>query len=266
MYPRKNPAGMAGFLFVYGLDSAGINTGSDPLLTDSRHNQLMKTLIALLAVITTQSFAGVYVENQWRHDEVTTCFAEGEQGNRATDGYVLKVRNWKQKNKDRVKKWVTEEFTQERTGIYFTGFEDCADSPNADIIIFHNKNSSLGTFIFGGTHGLALLGPYPGSVEGYPSASAFVSISSSGMDKGTVIHEFGHSAGLQHEHIHYDAFKIDQGRCPSITKENSYFTTRYKYTEYDHQSVMNYCRIQGKGGSSAGLSAKDVELLKKLYP
>lgn len=257
---------MAGFFYVQPLDSPGKITSSDLLPPGSRHNQVMKTLIALLAVISTQAFSGVYVENQWRHDEVTTCFAEGEQGNRATDGYVLKVRNWKQKNKDRVKKWVNEEFSPERTGIYFTGFEDCADSPDADIIIFHNKNSSIGTFIFGGTHGLALLGPYPGSVEGYPSASAFVSISSSGMDKGTVVHEFGHSAGLHHEHNHYDAFKIDQGRCPSITKENSYFTTRYEYTEYDPESVMNYCRIQSKGGGSAGLSAKDVELLRKLYP
>lgn len=216
-------------------------------------------------LVSTYSFAGVYFDNLWETNEVTVCFAEGEQERRETDGYVLKVKSWKEKNKANLRQWVGEEFTADRTGINFTGFLDCGDSPEADVIIFHNKNSRVGTFFLGGTNGLALIGPNRNAVVGYPSARAFISISSSGMDKGTVIHEFGHSAGLQHEHIHYDAFKLDKGRCPSISKDN-HFTTQWRYTEYDRDSVMNYCRIQGKGGSTAGLSPKDVELLKKLYP
>jgi hypothetical protein len=257
---------MAGFLFCAKFRHPRNIYQNQPSFQSLEYYRDMKKLIPLLILATTSSFAGVYVENLWRNDEVTTCFAEGEQGRREDEGYVLKVRPWKEKHKAKVKQWVTEEYSAERTGIYFTGFEDCEETPNADVIIFHNKNSSLGTFIFGGIHGLALIGPYPGSVKGYPAASAFVSISSSGMDKGTVIHEFGHSAGLHHEHIHYDAFKLDKGRCPSITKDNSSFTTRLRYTDYDPHSVMNYCQIQSRGGSHAGLSAKDVELLKKLYP
>lgn len=227
---------------------------------------MKKLILPLMLLATTSSFAGVYVDNTWRNDEVTVCFAKGEKTNRDEEGYVIKARAWKEKHKKLVKQWVEEEYKPERTGIYFTGFQNCEDAPDSDVVIFHNKNNRVGTFIFGGTHGLSVVGPHSGSVDGYPKALAFVSISSTGLDKGTVVHEFGHAAGLQHEHLHYDAFKLDKGRCPAITKENSYFTTRLSYTEYDSQSVMNYCVIHGKGGSSAGLSPKDLELLRKLYP
>lgn len=225
----------------------------------------MKFFIILSLLISFHSFAGVYTNNQWQNYEVTTCFAQGEAGDRQTDGYVLKVRNWKEKNKEKVKNWVNEEYTNERTGIHFTGFLDCDETPNAQVVIFHNKNSKVGTFLLGGIHGLALVGPYYGSVEGYPAASAFVSISSSGVDKGTVIHEFGHSAGLHHEHIHYDAYKAEKGKCDSVSLENK-FTTQWNFTEYDSESVMNYCRLHRAGGSKVGLSPKDVQLLRKLYP
>lgn len=226
----------------------------------------MKKLLPLLILSVSSSFAGVYVDNTWNHNEVSVCFGAGEKINREVEGYVIKARSWSKKQKQLVEQWVKEEYKAERTGISFSGFEDCENAPDADVVIFHNKNSRMGTFIFGGTHGLSVIGPHSGSVDGYPRARAFVSISSSGLDKGTVVHEFGHTAGLQHEHNHYDAFKLDKGRCHAITKENSYFTTRLNYTEYDPLSVMNYCMIHGKGGSTAGLSEKDIELLNKLYP
>lgn len=225
----------------------------------------MKIILSLLVVFSTHAISGVYYNNLWEKNEVSVCFAQGEVGKRDTDGYVLKVRNWKEKQKSKLRQWVSEEFSAERTGIHFSGFLDCEDSPDADVIIFHNKNSPLITFFLGGVHGLALMGPNPNAAEGYPKARGFISISSSGMDKGTVIHEFGHSAGLHHEHIHYDAFEKDKGRC-AIISEDTPFSTRWNYTEYDPDSVMNYCKIQGKGGSKAGLSPKDAELLKSLYP
>ncbi len=224
----------------------------------------MKTILFLSVLMSLPSFAGIYYENFWKSNEVTTCFADAEKDSRDTGGtYVLKVGKWKESNKVKVRQWVGEEFSEERTGIHFSGFLNCDETPDADVIIFHNKNSKFGTFLFGGLHGLAALGPSIGSVEGYPAASAFVSISSSGMDKGTVIHEFGHSAGLHHEHIHPDAYKFERG-CASVEK-NQIADYRYTYEEFDIDSVMSYCRLQRRGGTKAGLSKKDVELLKKLY-
>jgi hypothetical protein len=225
----------------------------------------MKTILFLSVLISLPSFAGIYYNNQWSHYAVTTCFADAENETRDTgETYVLKVRKWKESNKAKVKEWVEQEFSAERTGIHFTGFLDCAESPNAEVVIFHNKNSKLGTYFFGGLHGLANLGPSYGSVKGYPAASAFVSISSSGMNIGTVIHEFGHSAGLHHEHIHPDAFKSERG-CASV-KPNQIKDPEFVYEDFDRDSVMSYCRLERHGGNKIGLSKKDVDLLKRLYP
>ena len=127
----------------------------------------MKFLISILAVLSTHAFAGVYYDNLWRTNDVVTCFAEGEENVRNENNYVLKVRAWKEKHKAKVKQWVTEEFSEERTGINFTGFLNCEESPEADVIIFHNKNSKVGTVFLGGIHGLALIGPYPGTIKGF---------------------------------------------------------------------------------------------------
>lgn len=224
----------------------------------------MKKIIILIVLVSAQAHAGIYFDNLWKTNEVTTCFARGEEGGRHAGDYVLKVREWKQSQKDKVKKWVNEEFTPERTGIHFTGFLDCEESPEAEVVIFHNKNSKLKNILLGGMNGLANLGPNQGSVTGYPLASAYVSISSSGMNKGTVIHEFGHSAGLAHEHIHPDANKVNIF-CVDISKSAGY-KSYYVYEDYDRDSVMSYCKLNGPGGKKLGLSRGDVELLKKLYP
>lgn len=212
-----------------------------------------------------ETHANIYSRNTWEVNEVTTCFAEAEKTPREEGPYVLKVRDWKDKDKEKLEAWVKEEYTPERTGIHFTGFSDCEDAPDADIIIFKNKNSKLGVFFFGGLNGLALLGPFENEVVGYPKARSFVSISSSGMNKGTVIHEFGHVAALSHEHDHPDAYKEDKSGCPEIN-DHSYPKYHLEYEPYDKDSVMNYCRIHGKGGKKIGLSERDVELLKRLYP
>ena len=221
----------------------------------------MKYLFLFLVPATL--FAGVHSENPWRQREVKACFGgDGPEKPRA-EGYSLKIGKWKSSDKAKVRRWVSEEFTPERTGISFTGFGDCAQSPDADVVIFYNRNSKVGTFIFGGLHGLSTIGPHSSSIEGHPSASGFISISKSGMDKGTVVHEFGHTAGLEHELLHPDAYEAEKNRCSLA--EFRVPRNGLVYTEYDKDSVMNYCRIQGRGGSKVGLSEKDSELLRELY-
>jgi hypothetical protein len=85
------------------------------------------------------------------------------------------------------------------------------------------------------------------------------------VSKGVVVHEFGHSAGLHHEHIHPDAYAAENGRCDSVEKNRSELPG-FVYEPYDRESVMNYCRLFERGGHSRGLSVRDVELLKRLYP
>lgn len=176
------------------------------------------------------------------------------------DGRIaLKPRNWSSRNKKRVEKWVTEEYTEEKTGIFFSGWKDCEESPEAEVIIFYNKNSAILTALFGGLHGLAgEFGPLrPGTIEGYPAALNSVSISKSGMNKGTALHEFGHVAGLAHEHNHPDADENGK-KCEEI---EPYFRTIFEYEPYDAESIMSYCSVRNHK-----LSQGDISLLKQLYP
>lgn len=176
------------------------------------------------------------------------------------DGSIrLKPRNWSSRNKKRIQNWVNEQYTLEKTGIHFTGWKDCEEAPEAEVVIFYNKNSVIMTAIFGGLHGLAgEFGPLrPGRIEGYPAALNSVTISKSGMNKGTALHEFGHVAGLAHEHNHPDADENGK-KCKDIAP---YFRTKFEYEPYDAESIMSYCSVRNHK-----LSSGDIKLLKQLYP
>jgi hypothetical protein len=214
-------------------------------------------LFAVIAVSAQSAMANTYVKNFWTHNELSTCFAKAEVENRFAGEYKIIVRDWSDKDKANVQKWANEEYTEERTGIHFTGWQNCEETPNADVILFYNKNSVIKTSIFGGLNGLASnLGPTAGIVIGYPAARSSVSISKSGMKKGIVLHELGHVAGLAHEHVHPGATKA--AGC-NLTMPTT--TPTYIYEPYDSQSIMNYCSL-----ALNKLSDKDVELLKRLYP
>lgn len=226
----------------------------------------MKYLLLIATVFSSQVFANIHSGNTWRHYEITTCFAAGEEEVRDEEGYKLKVRDWSEASKEKIKNWVNEEFTPEKTNIHFTGFNDCEENKKSDVIIFYNKDNRLKTFWLGGIHGLALLGPRPGDVKNYPRASSFVSISHSGMNKGTVVHEFGHVLGLAHEHDHPDAYLFKGTRCKELSDHFKTPHFGFIYEPFDKDSVMNYCRIHGKGGKTAGLSEGDLALIKRMYP
>ncbi len=72
------------------------------------------------------------------------------------------------------------------------------------------------------------------------------------MNKLTVIHEFGHVAGLAHEFLHPDAdlcIVIPAKPDPKLT-----------YVPFDRESAMGYCNLR------PSLREDDKALLKKLYP
>lgn len=214
------------------------------------------------------SWGSVYsTEYLWPHNKLTTCFADGDGQDLQNGPLVLKFRKWKKSDKEKVKSWVLSEYSEERTGIHFVGFEDCEDNPVTDVAIFYNQNNKFSSRLFGGLDGIASFGTtlkyHRGFLRGYPMANGYVSISTSGMDKGTVIHEFGHIAGLMHEHEHPDAV-INEPYCREAVEQGA--LVGFEYDPYDSDSVMNYCKLNKKGGKNVGLSERDVLLLKKLYP
>ncbi len=219
----------------------------------------MKILLLVLIFNIHTVFAGTYSKYLWPNNEVVVCFAKGEKKKRETPEAYLKVRDWIETNKLSVKSWVNEEYSSKRTGIYFTGWKDCEETPEAEVIIFFNKNNKILTSIFGGLHGLASIGP-KGGVAGYPAAQACASISETGMKKGTVVHEFGHVAGLGHEHNHPDS-ATGKKACEIINPQT---IVTFLYEEYDVESIMSYCSLHLENRMT--LSKKDLALLRKIYP
>lgn len=220
---------------------------------------MMKYLMLLSLLAINSSYAGVYAYNTWPHNEVTTCFAIAKYGPAELTGYKLELIEWRESEKLLLRKWVNEEFSSERTGIHFTGFQDCEVTPNADVILFRNKNSKFLSSLTGGVSGLGTLGyDSQGVLEGNPYAHGEVIISTTGMNKKDVTHEFGHIAGLAHEHEHPDAYKYEMNCRYTERLTKPQYNLRYE--PFDRDSVMSYC------SNTKGLSPKDVALLKKIYP
>lgn len=225
-------------------------------------------IFSAMLFVSAPSWSSIYTENYlWDKRELTTCFADDHR-DRKNGPLVLKFREWKRSDKEKIKRWVQSEFSAERTGIHFVGFDDCEVNPEADVAIFYNKNNKLESRLFGGLDGIASLGTSLhtqniGWLFGFKLINSYVSISNSGMNKGTVIHEFGHIAGLMHEHDHPDAERLE----PECKYTEEWGTlSGFVYEAYDRNSVMNYCKLDKRGGKKIGLSSTDVDVLKRIYP
>lgn len=215
--------------------------------------------LAVIAISSQTLLASTYSKNLWTQNELVACFGKAETDKEKVNmgPYKLTIKEWKEKDKQEIKQWVNEEYTAERTGIHFTGWLDCDQSPNADVIVLYNKNSKIKSAFFGGLQGIAsTLGPVAGIVPGYPLARASATISKSGMNRGVTLHEFGHVAGLAHEHIHPDAVK--RTGCADTNPQT---VPGYVYEPFDAKSIMSYCSLYLNR-----LSDRDVDLLKRLYP
>lgn len=175
-----------------------------------------------------------------------------------------------------IKNHVVTEYSN-KTGLNFVGWKSCTSAQMKQKVIrvnFRNKHNweSNGGVSAGG--GLSMVGMTASSCGAdCLGATMRLDISQTGTfpaktsryrnftvtrTRATAIHEFGHAIGLMHEHERADANDCDRSDG-SVVSESS----RYVYvTDYDSNSIMNYCH----SGDQTTLSKSDIQGVAYLYP
>lgn len=217
----------------------------------------MKALLPLLFLVMNSTHAGVVWKYPWQTKKISTCFTRAEAKIRDIGVLRTEIHDWSSEEKETLKQLLSQEYSIERTGVEFVGFKDCDAHPQADIVLFKARNGGL-------LGGQASVGPKrKGYVEGYPNARGYVLLYD--LNLTNVTHEFGHVLGLQHEHLHPQAFDEDPSCLRRILNKPAKVSEHYTYTPYNRTSIMNYCHTSAPGGSNLGLDQEDIENLRTIY-
>jgi hypothetical protein len=166
---------------------------------------------------------------------------------------------------------ISQEYRKDRTGIEFVGWEDCvADTGDADIVIFQKQDASTGSLAGQGLIGngvvdfRVILNEQTGAetlktdyVRNRTGLKSFVLINTSAGSRFSKVnaddflrivslHEFGHVAGLRHEHARLkDAKKDSSCKNFEVQLGEKEMEKTALYGPYDPNSIMSYCYLYG---------------------
>lgn len=216
----------------------------------------MKILLLLLTSFCSLSaMAGSFsvgeLSAKWNKLAVTVCWLDDEALNRAeyAEGTLRRIGNTSSfikapdDLKANIKSLVNSEYTIDKTGIHFAGWESCKDTPSYDvqILVVNDKMIAGGTASLGRLADLnkdyALVNEHQ---KGFVRLNLYdtpkLKITSVESVLSTALHEFGHLAGLRHEHV----------QSPSIICNLNFErpgTKTSTFSAYDPSSLMDYCLI-----------------------
>jgi hypothetical protein len=151
------------------------------------------------------------------------------------------VVDFHQEEKQEIRKVLTENFRIEDVGITFSGFKDCSKDIKADVPIIKFANlkpeAPAGFAIMGGQDATGVV------INVIPSPARI----SSNQERLRllILHEFGHVAGLGHEHEREE--QLNDPNCSVDHNEliDPEVLENYNvYGAYDSNSVMNYCYLR----------------------
>lgn len=254
-----------------------------------------KSLMALTGLVMMSGLQAGIIEPKtvWDKKRIVTCFynsksqLEGtaiESYDIAREKFRFRPKELSKKEKAKVVEVTMRNFTEDRTGIHFVGWKDCSETQEYDVVVMEAKGKIpvLSSPSFNGRAVIGedgvLLQTENGETGFFEKSGKLPIVALTVQKAGTIVHEFGHVAGLRHEHIHQDAFDdencenriipLDFDKPESIEKPHD--TTLF-YTSYDQQSIMNYCWLipnhyQLDRNKGVILSQKDIDTLKKFYP
>lgn len=238
--------------------------------------KILNILPLISFFIINQAPASIYERGaEWDKDEIVVCFLDDFSQLNDTTIRADNESSRKQKftpnfldtnSKDRIKKVINTYYTKKLTGISFIGWKNCSESNEYDVMLMRgdkyqrkilpSKKPEFNAAAFIGDPSKETKYYHPKIKKGY--------IIFNKINDYVISHEFGHVAGLRHEHVHPDAVKVEKN-CNA-----KYFTEDLSTAvilEYDSASIMNYCRMPTyqKDSASGALSHKDMKTLKELY-
>jgi hypothetical protein len=249
----------------------------------------MRIFLGILISFATANLAQANVvqsDQVWSKHRVTVCFAQPSQANLSfagtgTQEYIRDGAPYTSQEKAVIQSVVEQQYTSASTGIHFQFLGDCKSSPTADLFLFKTFFSS--TDLGGQTPSrspekLKKGRPFILMEIGRDGMSVESKLSYLDYLKLIVLHEFGHSAGLAHEHALPGALEdenckvMPEGRNRPGQDFGNWTAIPKGYTQpsaYDPKSIMNGCwdqavKISGLI-SEVRLSRQDRDTLKKLY-
>lgn len=237
----------------------------------------MKNLLALILGCSQLSLYAAALSpfeplTAWEKKQVRVCW--GDQTHQSATVLVREKHDFLEFSANH-KKWIkdiiTREFTKE-IGLEFIGWENCGSAVESfDVVMFRTEPPTPdveGAYSERG--GQATIGQRGQQSTSYSATTGLTTVSltrsnfpnlnvvvlntktqGKAMDsenyiKMLALHEFGHTAGLRHQHIRIANVKEDENckRVPDlkIHEEPVLSSTRFA-GPYDHNSIMNYCWI-----------------------
>ncbi len=259
----------------------------------SYHNQMKKIYPFILFFSVTTRAGIIEPHTLWDKLAIKTCWYDQEDQLAQTRINSIKMAKSKfefvpkelsKREKAKVQQAVERNFSPSRTGIHFVGWKDCSQTQAPDLIVMEAK-SKIPIFSRPSFNGRAVIGEEglftideEASSTGFFGKSGLISnIALYTQNSGTVVHEFGHVAGLRHEHINSDAKEDELCHTRQVTlnfkKPNELETPHDStliFTEYDRESIMSYCWLQTRRKyldkhDGVILSEKDQETLRHFY-
>lgn len=225
-------------------------------------NRQLGAVFLLLAVFATNAHAGLLIkpEFRWQKSNIKICFLESKAPLEPSPSrlvstaapHLISPKSYNSFYMQQVRSIIETEFNGSRTGVRFDGWHLCSESPDADAFVFFYQTESL-------SHSFATIAwavgqPYIGFHLDHLELQMLKSQLVSSHFAATMLHEFGHLAGLSHEHQRWEY--LTEGRCliwdstaysnqHSCTSESLLWRAKVvPHGSYDHDSIMNYCRAR----------------------
>lgn len=246
---------------------------------------------------------GIVAEDYiWKKKSISVCWADKEQSEELDQFSVMRTASQETttdigaEDRKAIQSKIQEQFNHESVGLEFVGWQPCDSNNKSDIYIFAFEDMTYAEYYIPGEADIGTSCEMFNSdirkkeirhrVPGQPGY-LFLSKATLKHHKQFIkhpeislirsaLHEFGHIAGLLHEHYHKDA-KNDPN-CQDLIKENPDFTLNpvklgkeKAYSKYDPQSIMNACftieedEKEQQSVSDIKLSPLDLHTLRCIY-